>query len=171
MKEYANLVEKEMGLRKILESCPTCGGALEIAEVHCTVCATEVRARYRPCDFCVLTEEQSTFLAIFVTSRGNLSEVEKRLGVSYPTVRAKLDEVIERLGAREGTTRAAPAPAGDRRRAPGVETRAEAPAAGVAEGARTERRRILEAVARGEISAAEGMVRIGALGGGHADEL
>lgn len=158
-------------MRKILESCPTCGGALEIAEVHCTVCATEVRARYRPCNFCVLNEEQSTFLAIFVTSRGNLSEVEKRLGVSYPTVRAKLDEVIERLSPREGLTRAALAPTGDRRRTPGVEARPEAAVTGVAEGARSERRRILEAVARGEISAAEGMVRIGALGGHHADEL
>src|SRR3712207_4108667 len=84
-------------VRKVLESCPSCGGQLEIAEVQCTSCETQVRARYRPCDFCALTEEQSTFLRIFVMSRGNLSEVEKRLGVSYPTVRAKLDEVIERL--------------------------------------------------------------------------
>src|ERR671933_1099518 len=88
-------------VRKILESCPSCGGRIEIGEVHCTRCDTQVRARYRPCDFCALTEEQSTFLRIFVLSRGNLSEVEKRLGVSYPTVRAKLDEVIERLGATE----------------------------------------------------------------------
>src|SRR3712207_7514646 len=84
-------------VRKVLESCPSCGGQLEIAEVQCTSCETQVRARYRPCDFCALTEEQSTFLRMFVMSRGNLSEVEKRLGVSYPTVRAKLDEVIERL--------------------------------------------------------------------------
>ena len=84
--------------RKILESCPSCGGGLEITEVRCTRCETEVRAHYRPCDFCALTDEQGTFLRIFLTSRGNLSEVEKRLGVSYPTVRAKLDEVIARLG-------------------------------------------------------------------------
>src|ERR687886_882075 len=89
-------------VRKILESCPSCGGRIEIGEVHCTRCDTQVRARYRPCDFCALTEEQSTFLRIFVLSRGNLSEVEKRLGVSYPTVRAKLDEVIERLSSTEG---------------------------------------------------------------------
>src|SRR3954462_8000472 len=88
-------------IRKILESCPSCGGPLEIGEVHCTLCETQVHARYRPCDFCLLSEEQSTFLLLFVTSRGNLSEVEKRLGVSYPTVRAKLDEVIERLSVTE----------------------------------------------------------------------
>jgi hypothetical protein len=132
--------------RKILESCPSCGGQLEITEVRCTQCETRVQARYRPCDFCGLSEEQSTFLRIFLTSRGNLSEVEKRLGVSYPTVRAKLDEVIARLGALEPVSQPVPQPA----------TQAS-------DG--SERRAILDAVARGEISAAEGVTRIRALGG------
>ena len=69
--------------RKILESCPSCGGELEIRELRCGWCETEIRSYFKPCDFCRLTEEQSTFLRLFVTSRGNLSEVEKRLGVSY----------------------------------------------------------------------------------------
>jgi hypothetical protein len=133
-------------VRKILESCPSCGGQLEITEVRCTQCDTRVQARYRPCDFCGLSEEQSTFLRIFLTSRGNLSEVEKRLGVSYPTVRAKLDEVIARLGALEPVSQPAPQPAPQ-----------------ASDG--SERRAILDAVARGEISAAEGVTRIRALGG------
>ena len=116
-------------MRKILEHCPSCGSDLEIAEVRCTRCETQVRARYRPCDFCRLSDEQSTFLRLFVTSRGNLTELEKRLGVSYPTVRAKLDEVIERLGASD----ASPAPP-----------------------ERPNRRAVLEAIARGEITPVEG---------------
>ncbi len=88
-----------MMVRKVLESCPSCGGALEITEVHCLNCDARVQARFSAGDFNSLNEEQSTFLRIFVTSRGNLSDVEKRLGVSYPTVRAKLDEVIARLEA------------------------------------------------------------------------
>ena len=36
-------------------------------------------------------------MLLFVRSRGNLKDVEKTLGVSYPTVRAKLDEIIDRL--------------------------------------------------------------------------
>ena len=120
--------------RKILESCPSCGGRLEIAEVACTRCETVVRSRYQPCPFCALTDEQSTFLRLFVASRGNLSEVEKRLGVSYPTVRAKLDEVIARLGAHEHPAAAPPPSSG--------------------------RRRILDAIARGELSAAEGLEQL-----------
>lgn len=127
-------------MRKILEHCPSCGGPLEITEVHCTRCDTVVRSHYRPCDFCQLTEEQSTFLKIFVMSRGNLSEVEKRLGVSYPTVRAKLDEVIERLASGQAEQPLPP---------PSI------PA---------ERRAVLEAIARGEISAEDGMARIRTLG-------
>jgi hypothetical protein len=129
--------------RKILESCPSCGGELEIRELRCSWCETEVRSYFKPCDFCRLTEEQSTFLRLFVTSRGNLSEVEKRLGVSYPTVRAKLDEVIARL------TPAEPRPAPD----------------GAAPSPAPNRRSVLEAVARGELSPAEAAQHLRATGG------
>jgi hypothetical protein len=123
-------------MRKILERCPTCGADLEIVELRCTRCDTQVRSRYRPCDFCRLTDEQSTFLRLFVQSRGNLTELEKRLGVSYPTVRAKLDEVIERLGP--------------------LDTYPPPP--------RPDRRSILEAIARGELSPVDGARQIAQLG-------
>ncbi len=164
--------------RKIIEACPSCGGQLEIGEVHCTDCETQVHARYRPCDFCMLTEEQSTFLRLFVLSRGNLTEVEKRLGVSYPTVRAKLDEVIERLNAGESAARSPLSP-GPRRRANTVRISDRDPVANSAgepdsrqaqSGIQAERRRVLAAIARGEISAEDGMNMIRALGANHADE-
>ncbi len=76
-------------------SCPTCGHELEIRELSCPSCHTTVRGRWSAGVFGRLTEDQQTFLRIFVRSRGNLSEVERSLGVSYPTVRAKLEEIIE----------------------------------------------------------------------------
>jgi len=147
-------------MRKILEMCPSCEGPLEITEVACLRCGTRVQAHYRPCDFCRLTDEQSTFLRTFLTSRGNLSDVEKRLGVSYPTVRAKLDEVIGRLqsdDAMEGTTGttgttgtavAAPPP-------PRQAARSQAGPSGA-----PDRRAILDAIARGALSAPEGLERL-----------
>jgi len=38
------------------------------------------------------------FIELFVRLRGNIKEVEKALGVSYPTVRGMLDSVIKNLG-------------------------------------------------------------------------
>ena len=98
-------------MRKIIETCPTCNSrGLTISGVICDACGTQVRSRYRPCPFCALNDEEQTFLLLFVRSRGNLKDVEKTLGVSYPTVRAKLDEIVDRL-----TPAAPPAPARDRR--------------------------------------------------------
>lgn len=167
-------------VRKILEGCPSCGSKLEIGEVHCTVCETRVHARYRPCNFCALTDEQSTFLHLFVTSRGNLSDVEKRLGVSYPTVRAKLDEVIERLTPRDEQWITPPTTMGTpKRRGPVSHTAEPRPfdEAGAGEHSREadvesagERRAVLEAVERGELDAEEGLRRLHQLGEQHEDE-
>ncbi len=163
-------------MRKILEECPSCGGGLEVTEVQCIRCDTQIRARYSPGAFSRLSEEQSTFLRIFVTSRGNLSEVEKRLGVSYPTVRAKLDEVIARLD----TSDTPPTPQRPEQGLGGelhrivreaMQSFGQPPVEAAPTGPQGEpniageRRSILDAVARGEISAADGMERIRKLGG------
>jgi hypothetical protein len=84
-------------VRKMLEACPSCGGSLVVSGVACNACGIEIKGRFRTCAFCRLTEEQSTFLLMFVERRGNLSEMEKALGISYPTVRSKLEEIIRAL--------------------------------------------------------------------------
>ena len=48
-------------------------------------------------EFALLPKEHLDFLRLFVKTRGNLKEVERILGVSYPTVRARLVEVLEAL--------------------------------------------------------------------------
>lgn len=109
--------------------CPTCGSGLEIRELSCPTCDTIVRGRWAPSPFSRLNADQQTFLSIFVRSRGNLSDVERTLGVSYPTVRAKLEEVIAAL---------------------------EEPASEPAEPP-SERAAILERIASGELPVDEGM--------------
>lgn len=103
-------------MRKILEACPSCGGSsLIVTEVVCATCGTQVRSRYQPGPFSALDEEQQTFLLLFVRSRGNLKDVEKTLGVSYPTVRAKLDEIVQRLEPPAAPAASVAPPADDRR--------------------------------------------------------
>jgi hypothetical protein len=87
----------EANVRKILEECPGCGGPLQITGLLCGHCHMEVHGGFEPCGFCRLSAEQSTFLMLFVERRGNLSEMEKALGISYPTVRNKLEEIIRLL--------------------------------------------------------------------------
>jgi len=45
-----------------------------------------------------LSQTQLDFVEVFIKNRGVIREVERELGVSYPTVRAKLDEVVAALG-------------------------------------------------------------------------
>ncbi|MEA4943575.1 MAG: DUF2089 domain-containing protein [Propionicimonas sp.] len=78
--------------------CPVCGGALVVTRLGCRSCGTEVAGEFAHCDFCSLTERETAILRVFLASRGNLREVEKHLGVSYPTARARFTEVLVKLG-------------------------------------------------------------------------
>ena len=45
-----------------------------------------------------LNDEQLKFAEIFLKNRGSIKDVEKEMGISYPTVRSKLDDVVRALG-------------------------------------------------------------------------
>lgn len=86
----------------LLDSCPVCHESMVIRELYCPNCDVTVRGEFQPgsqSPFANLNDEQMAFLHLFVTSRGNMSDVERSLGVSYPTVRAKLDDLIAALTA------------------------------------------------------------------------
>lgn len=84
--------------RRALGKCPVCGEALDVARLSCPRCETSIEGRFETCKFCQLTNEQKDFVEIFIRSRGNIKEVERELGISYPTVRGRLDAVIQALG-------------------------------------------------------------------------
>ncbi len=81
-----------------INRCPACASEMVITKYHCPKCHTEVSGTFRQDKFSKLTTEQKDFIEIFVKKRGSIKEIEKELGVSYPTVRNKLDNVIEALG-------------------------------------------------------------------------
>lgn len=86
--------------------CPVCGGDLITTRVGCRACGTELVGEFAHCDFCGLDERDTQLLRVFLASRGNLREVEKHLGVSYPTARARFTELLTKLGL--GGTEATP---------------------------------------------------------------
>jgi hypothetical protein len=71
---------------------------LETRELACPHCDIAVRGHFERCEFCALPEEQLAFLRLFISRRGNLRELERELGVSYPTVRARFDDLLRALG-------------------------------------------------------------------------
>lgn len=84
--------------REVLGKCPVCGEELFVSKLSCHNCHTHIEGDFALCKFCKLTDEQKNFLEIFIKSRGNIKEIEKEMGISYPTVRGKLENVIEALG-------------------------------------------------------------------------
>lgn len=71
---------------------------MTVARLKCDSCDTVIENNFRLSRFDYLSDEELYFTETFIRCRGNIKEVEKGLGISYPTVRAKLDAVIKKLG-------------------------------------------------------------------------
>lgn len=85
-------------MKKIISRCPVCNSELTVARLKCDSCDTVIENNFRLSKFDYLSEEELFFTETFLRCRGNIKEVEKELGISYPTVRSKLDAVIKKLG-------------------------------------------------------------------------
>jgi hypothetical protein len=113
-------------------NCPVCSTRLATTRLTCPSCSTELSGAFESCEFCVLSDEDRDVLRVFLASRGNMKELERHLGVSYPTARARFDVLLTKLGIERA---AAPAPS---------------------------RLELMEQVARGEIDVDEAMRRLDA---------
>lgn len=85
-------------MRKPLSNCPICAGQLEPVKLRCMSCDLTLEGKLPTSRLALLSSEQQQFVEVFLVTRGNIKEVERELGISYPTVRKKLDEVIQALG-------------------------------------------------------------------------
>lgn len=83
---------------KVLTRCPVCDGRLKAVRLQCGSCGTVIENSFDFPPLMQLSRDHMEFAEVFLRCRGNIKDVEKELGISYPTVRAKLDQVIEGLG-------------------------------------------------------------------------
>ena len=90
-------------MKKVISRCPVCNNELTVARLKCDSCDTVIENNFRLSKFDYLSDEELYFTETFIRCRGNIKEVEKELGISYPTVRSKLDAVIKKLGYEAGT--------------------------------------------------------------------
>ena len=79
-------------------TCPVCASQLALTRLSCDSCHTELSGHFQACEFCALTVEDRDLLRVFLSSRGNMKELERHLGVSYPTARSRFDAVLSRMG-------------------------------------------------------------------------
>lgn len=79
-------------------NCPVCSTRLALTRLSCPSCDTELSGGFTTCEFCVLTDEDRDVLRVFLASRGNMKDLERHLGVSYPTARARFDALLAKIG-------------------------------------------------------------------------
>lgn len=75
-------------------ACPVTGGPLLVTRLECESSGVTIEGRFTPNEFAMLPEENLEFLRIFVKVRGNLKEVERVLGLSYPTIRLRFEKLL-----------------------------------------------------------------------------
>lgn len=128
--------------RDVIATCPVCEHELSVSRLHCRECGTTLEGEFSVGRFGRLSREQLALLESFLRSRGNLREMERELGLSYPTIRGRVEALVRALGlaADDGNAADASAPAAPTGPGPGGVDPAV-------------RRTILERLARREISA------------------
>ncbi|HET8571052.1 MAG TPA: DUF2089 domain-containing protein [Candidatus Limnocylindria bacterium] len=141
--------------RDVIAVCPVCENELSITRLHCRSCGTSIEGDFSVGRFGRLSKEQMTILESFLRSRGNLKEMERELGISYPTVRGRVEMLVRALGLAEGdaaadTTAVATAVEDDQPTQPQP----------------VDRRAILERLARHEISAEDAAEALRGMSGG-----
>jgi hypothetical protein len=136
----------------VISTCPVCEHELSVTRLHCGECGTTLEGQFAVGRFGRLNRDQLALLESFLRSRGNLRDMERELGISYPTVRGRVEALVRALGL--GSSAAD---------ADASEDVVEA-ATARAESVVAERRRVLERLSRHEIPAADAAALLRALG-------
>jgi hypothetical protein len=136
----------------VISTCPVCSSELAVTRLHCRSCGTTLEGDFSVGRFGRLNRDQLTLLESFLRSRGNLRDMERELGISYPTVRSRVEALVRALGF---------GPRADAAEAADEEGNDTAPEQ--ATPART-RAEVLEALARHELTAEEAAAAIRSIG-------
>ena len=82
----------------VIATCPVCTSELAVTRLHCGTCGTTLEGDFSVGRFGRLNREQTQLLESFLRSRGNLRDMERELGISYPTVRTRVEALVRALG-------------------------------------------------------------------------
>lgn len=77
--------------------CPSCDHTLNVSQMTCPSCATQVNGDYVLPNLLKLNREEQEFVLNFFLSSGSIKEMAKQAELSYPTMRNKMDDLIDRV--------------------------------------------------------------------------
>ena len=77
--------------------CPSCESSLNVSQMKCNHCETEVNGNYDLPLYLKLSREEQDFILAFFLSSGSIKEMAKQAELSYPTMRNKMDDLIEKI--------------------------------------------------------------------------
>lgn len=126
-------------MHRIPHKDPVSGGELYISELTSEETGITIRGNFEIPRYAKLDTEMLDFLEVFLRCRGMLNGVERELGISYPTARARLDTLL-------GALNLSPIEARER-----SDKNAD------------KRKKILEQLEKGEITADEAKKKLGVL--------
>lgn len=84
-------------MKNQLNMCPKCSSPLKITRYSCPQCGTVIEGDFSGCSFCHLDDEDRLFALVFLQTEGNMKDVERLMGISYPTVKARLAKLNHAL--------------------------------------------------------------------------
>lgn len=84
-----------------LSSCPICKKSTKVKEYYCETCDISFRGSFEPAWSQSLSPAQLEFVRVFIIVQGNIKEMEKRFGISYPTVKNRLSEIIRLIAPKD----------------------------------------------------------------------
>ena len=150
----------------VISTCPVCANELAVTRLHCRSCGTTLEGDFSVGRFGRLSREQIALLESFLRSRGNLRDMERELGISYPTVRSRVEALVRALGfgPRDGDDADEPTVVTANATVDYGGATAAAASATTDAGLATSRSEVLEALARHEMSAEDAATAIRALG-------
>lgn len=84
-----------------INACPICKQELRVREYYCPGCEVSFKGDFENAWISGLSADQISFIRLFIIVQGNIREMEKRLGISYPTVKNRLNEIIRKIAKSE----------------------------------------------------------------------
>ena len=143
----------------VIATCPVCTSELAVTRLRCGECGTTIEGEFSVGRFGRLTREQTQVLESFLRSRGNLRDMERELGISYPTVRNRVEQLVQALGFGPRDQTEAETAAATAAEAPESDADAQTP-----DEITAARQAVLERLARHELTAEEAADAIRSLG-------